>query len=128
MARAAPAAARRTAALALYEQVERRLIPVLLEMERAGVKVDADELRRMSADFEQRMAVMERIHRLAGHPFNLGSPKQLGEVLFDEMKLPGGKRMKTGAWGTDVVRAADAWPTRATSCPAASWNGGSCRS
>ncbi|HQT78541.1 MAG TPA: DNA polymerase I [Rhodopila sp.] len=88
--------------LVLYEQLERRLIPVLLEMERAGVKVDADDLRRMSADFEARMAVMEQdCHRLAGHAFNVGSPKQLGEVLFDEMKLPGGKRMKTGAWGTD---------------------------
>jgi len=90
-------------ALALYEQVERRLIPVLMEMEQAGVKVDADDLRRMSGDFEARMLVMERdIHRLAGHEFNLGSTKQLGEVLFDEMKLPGGKRMKTGAWGTDA--------------------------
>jgi DNA polymerase I len=88
--------------LALYEQVERRLVPILLEMERAGVKVDADDLRRMSVDFEGRMAVMEQdCHRLAGHPFNVGSPKQLGEVLFDEQKLPGGKRMKTGAWGTD---------------------------
>ena len=88
--------------LALYEQVERRLVPVLLEMERAGVKVDADDLKRMSVDFGERMAVMEvDCHRLAGHPFNLGSPKQLGEVLFDEHKLPGGKRMKTGAWGTD---------------------------
>ena len=88
--------------LALYEQVERRLIPILLDMERAGVKVDADDLKRMSVDFEGRMAVMEQdCHRLAGHPFNVGSPKQLGEVLFDEMGLPGGKRMKTGAWGTD---------------------------
>ena len=89
-------------ALALYEQVERRLIPILLDMEAAGVKVDADDLRRMSVDFEQRMGVMERdCHRLAGFEFNVGSPKQLGEVLFDKMGLPGGKRMKTGAWGTD---------------------------
>ncbi|MGE0418047.1 MAG: DNA polymerase I [Acetobacteraceae bacterium] len=93
---------RQNRALALYEQVERRLIPVLLEMERAGVKVDAADLKRMSADFEGRMGVMEQdCHRLAGHAFNVGSPKQLGEVLFDEMGLPGGKRMKTGAWGTD---------------------------
>ena len=90
-------------ALALYEQLERRLVPVLIEMERAGIKVDADDLRRMSLDFERRMGVIEKeIHRLAGHPFNVGSAKQLGEVLFDEMKLPGGKRMKTGAWGTDA--------------------------
>jgi DNA polymerase-1 len=95
---------RTTHSLALYEMLERRLIPVLLQMERAGIKVDADDLRRMSVDFESRMAVMEQdIHRLAGHPFNLGSAKQLGEVLFDEMGLPGGKRMKTGAWGTDAA-------------------------
>jgi DNA polymerase-1 len=90
-------------ALALYEQLERRLLPVLLDMERAGIKVDADDLRRMSVDFEHRMVVIERdIHRLAGREFNVGSAKQLGEVLFDEMKLGGGRRMKTGAWGTDA--------------------------
>ncbi len=90
-------------ALVLYEQLERRLLPVLLEMERAGIKVDADDLRRMSVDFDQRMAVIEKdIHRLAGRVFNVGSAKQLGEVLFDEMKLGGSKRMKTGAWGTDA--------------------------
>jgi DNA polymerase-1 len=91
-------------ALALYEHVERRLIGVLMDMERAGVKVDAADLRAMSKDFEARMAVMETdIHRLAGFPFNVGSAKQLGEVLFDRMALPGGKRMKTGAWGTDAA-------------------------
>jgi DNA polymerase-1 len=95
-------ALRTTGALALYEQLERPLVPVLLEMERAGIKVDADDLRAMSKDFEARMIVMEQdIHRLAGFPFNVGSPKQLGEVLFDRMSLPGGRRMKTGAWGTD---------------------------
>ncbi|HEY2131987.1 MAG TPA: DNA polymerase I [Acetobacteraceae bacterium] len=90
--------------LALYERLERRLIPVLLAMEQAGVKVDEADLRAMSKDFETRMAVMETdIHRLAGESFNLGSAKQLGEVLFDRMGLPGGKRMKTGAWGTDAA-------------------------
>jgi DNA polymerase-1 len=91
-------------ALALYEQVDRRLTPVLMAMEQAGVKVDAAELKRMSVDFAERMAVMEQdIFRFAGRSFNLGSPKQLGEVMFDEMHLPGGKRMKTGAWGTDAA-------------------------
>jgi DNA polymerase-1 len=90
-------------ALTLYEQLERRLLPVLLDMERAGIKVDADDLQRMSVDFEQRMGVIEQdIHRLAGRVFNVGSAKQLGEVLFDEMGLSGGRRMKTGAWGTDA--------------------------
>ena len=90
-------------ALHLYERIERQLVPLLLDMERAGIKIDADDLRRMSADFADRMAIKEsEIHALAGHPFNLGSPKALGEVLFDELKMPGGKRMATGAWGTDV--------------------------
>ena len=90
-------------ALALYEQLERDLLPVLLDMERAGIKVDAADLQRMSVDFEQRMATIEmEIHRLAGRAFNVGSAKELGEVLFDEMKLGGSKRMKTGAWGTDA--------------------------
>lgn len=94
---------REAKSLALYEQVERRLIPVLLEMERAGIKVDEADLRRMSGDFAQRMAGMEaEIHQLAGHAFNVASAKQLGEVLFDEMGIAGGKRMKTGAWGTDA--------------------------
>ncbi|MGH7154744.1 MAG: DNA polymerase I, partial [Acetobacteraceae bacterium] len=91
-------------ALGLYERIERRLLPVLLDMERAGIKVDADELRRISTDFEARMGTIERdIHRLTGQGFNLGSAKQLGEILFDEMKLGGSKRMKTGAWSTDAA-------------------------
>ncbi len=88
----------------LYHQLERRLIPVLADMEQAGIRVDAEELRRLSADFGERMAVAETdIHRLAGRPFNLGSPKVLGEILFDEMKLPGGRRTSSGTWGTDAV-------------------------
>ncbi len=89
--------------LVLYEQIERRLVPVLLAMEQAGVKVDKADLQAMSLDFAARMAVMEAdIHRLAGETFNVASAKQLGEILFDRMRLPGGKRMKTGAWGTDA--------------------------
>lgn len=89
-------------AVVLYEELERPLVAILKDMEEAGVKLDAAELRRMSADFGARMAEMEiEIHALAGRSFNLGSPKQLGEILFDEMNLPGGKRTKAGAWGTD---------------------------
>ncbi len=91
-------------AAALYEQVERRMVPVLARMEEAGIRVDGDELRRMSVDFGERMAALEaQVHALAGRPFSLGSPKQLGEILFDEMRLSGGKRTATGAWSTDVV-------------------------
>ncbi len=91
-------------ATALYEQLERRLIEVLSDMERAGIKVDEEELRRLSADFGERMAAAETdIHKLAGRSFNLGSPKVLGEILFDEMKLPGGRRTSSGTWGTDAA-------------------------
>ena len=94
---------RKGQALHLYERMERQLVPVLIDMERAGIKVDAEDLRRMSADFADRMAIKEtEIHAIAGRPFNLGSPKVLGEVLFDELKMPGGRRMASGAWGTDV--------------------------
>ncbi|MFC7473477.1 DNA polymerase I [Dankookia sp. GCM10030260] len=91
--------------LALYEQVERRMVPVLRDMEIAGIKVDGAELARIGEDFAQRMVTLEQqIHELAGRPFNVGSPKQLGEILFDEMKLSGGRRSKaTGAWGTDAA-------------------------
>jgi DNA polymerase-1 len=90
-------------ALAYYEQTDRRLIGVIADMERAGIRVDETELRRMSADFGERMAVMEKTaHRLAGSEFGLGSTKQLGEVLFDRLKLPGGKRTPSGIWGTDA--------------------------
>ncbi len=88
--------------LALYELVEKKLIPVLAAMEAEGVLVDKADLSAMSVEFERRMGEFEtQIHKLAGREFNVGSPKQLGEVLFEEMKLPGGKKGKNGAWGTD---------------------------
>ncbi len=87
----------------VYETLERPLVPVLTEMERAGIKVDRGELRRLSNDFASRIANFEiEIHGLAGRAFNIGSPKQLGEVLFDEMGLKGGKKGKTGAFSTDA--------------------------
>ena len=88
----------------LYETIERPLIPVLLAMEQAGIKVDAPALRTLSADFEKRLGELEiEIHKIAGRAFNVGSPKQLGEILFDEQKLPGGKRNKSGTWATDAA-------------------------
>ncbi|MBE3636919.1 DNA polymerase I [Mangrovicoccus algicola] len=85
----------------VYETLERPLVPVLAQMERSGIKVDRDVLSRMSNAFAQKMAGLEaEIHELAGESFNVGSPKQLGEILFDKMSLPGGKKGKTGAWST----------------------------
>ena len=90
----------------VYETLERALIPVLVEMESHGIRVDPDELKRLSGDFAQRMAGLEdEIYKLAGEAFNIGSPKQLGELLFDKMSLPGGRKGKTGAYstGADVL-------------------------
>jgi len=85
----------------LYERLERPLAPVLARMEGAGIKVERAALARLSEDFAQRIAALEEeIHRLAGRPFSIGSPKQLGEILFDEMSLGGGKKGKSGAYGT----------------------------
>ncbi|MEY8842369.1 DNA polymerase, partial [Cribrihabitans sp. XS_ASV171] len=85
----------------VYETLERPLVPVLARMEMHGVKVDRDVLSRMSNAFSQKMAGLEaEIHELAGEPFNVGSPAQLGEILFDRMSLPGGKKGKTGKYST----------------------------
>ena len=88
----------------VYETLERPLIGVLSDMEATGIKVDADVLRRMSGDFAQRSAQLEdEIYQLAGREFTIGSPKQLGEILFGDMGLPGGKKSpKTGAYSTDA--------------------------
>ena len=85
----------------VYETMERPLVPVLAQMERTGVLVDRDHLSRLSNQFSQKMAQLEdEIHELAGSKFNVGSPKQLGEILFDQMGLEGGKKGKTGAYAT----------------------------
>lgn len=89
--------------MTVYETLERPLVPVLADMERAGVKVDKTVLARLSGDFAQKMAQYEEeIYELAGERFNIGSPKQLGEILFDKMSLEGGRKTKTGAWSTDA--------------------------
>ena len=85
----------------VYETLERPLIAVLADMERTGIIVDRDALRGLSNDFARRAAELEeQIYKLAGRPFTIGSPKQLGEILFDEMGLEGGKKGKSGAYAT----------------------------
>ncbi len=87
----------------VYETLERPLVKVLAGMERAGVKVDKAVLARLSADFAQKMArYEEEIYEMAGERFNIASPKQLGEILFDKQSLEGGRKTKTGAWSTDA--------------------------
>lgn len=88
----------------VYETLERPLAEVLAKMEQRGIKVDGAVLNKLSNDFAKELATLEvEIHEIVGHAFNINSPKQLGEVLFEEMALPGGKKSKkTGAWATNV--------------------------
>ena len=101
----------------VYETLERPLVPVLAQMEMAGIQVDRDTLSRMSNAFAQTMAGLEaEVQEVAGGAFNVGSPKQLGEVLFDQLQVPGGEKGKTGAYGTgadvleDITTLADTHP------------------
>jgi DNA polymerase-1 len=88
--------------LTVYETLERPLPPVLAQMENHGIRVDPDTLRRLSHEFSMRMNELEiKAHALAGRPFNLGSPKQIGDILFSEMALTGAKKTATGQWATD---------------------------
>ncbi len=94
-----PAAGKTT----VYETLERPLVSVLADMEMSGITIDPDLLRRLSNDFAKDQAKMEKeIHKLAGEAFNIGSPKQLGDILFGKFKLEGGRKTKTGAWSTDA--------------------------
>ncbi|MEC8200214.1 MAG: DNA polymerase I [Pseudomonadota bacterium] len=87
----------------VYETIERPLVPVVWAMEKEGIGVDPEKLRGLSRDFTQRLAGLEaEVHELAGEEFNIGSPKQLGEILFEKMSLPGGKKNKSGGYGTDA--------------------------
>ncbi len=87
----------------VYETIERPLIPVIGQMELDGIKVDPIVLKNMSQEFGKQLAVLEKeIYALAGREFNVASPKQVGEILFDEMGLKGGKKTKAGAYSTSV--------------------------
>jgi len=104
----------------VYETLERPLVPVLAEMEMTGIQVDRDVLSRMSNAFAQKLAQYEdEIQEIAGEKFNVGSPKQLGEVLFDRMGVPGGEKGKTGAYATgadileDITTLEDSQPAAA---------------
>jgi DNA polymerase-1 len=86
----------------IYQRVDRPLVPVVARMEAAGIKVDRDQLARLSGEFAARIADLEAvIHEKAGGPFTIGSPKQLGEVLFDRLGYKGGKKGKSGQYSTD---------------------------
>ncbi len=90
----------------VYETLERPLVPVIAKMEQAGIKVDRSVLSRLSGEFAQRMAEYEdEAHELAGEKFTLGSPKQISDILFGKLELPGGKKTAKGAWstGADVL-------------------------
>lgn len=87
----------------VYEDIERPLCPVIARMELDGIKVDLNVLKSLSHKFGQKIVELEaEIYKDSGHEFNIGSPKQLGAVLFDSMGLPGGGKTKTGEWSTAV--------------------------
>ncbi len=87
--------------MVVYETLERPLVNILVDMERGGISVDREMLARLSMQFSEKMEVLEaEVYELAGQKFKISSPKQLGEILFDHMALPGGKKTKTGAWQT----------------------------
>jgi DNA polymerase I len=89
------------AVTSVYERLERPLVEPLARMERRGVSIDREMLSRLAGEFAQKMAQLEdEVTRMVGTPFNLGSPKQLGDILFGQMGLPGGKKTATGAWST----------------------------
>ena len=88
----------------IYQMVDRPLVPVIAKMEEAGVLVDREELARLSKTFAEEMEKLEaQIHELAGESFSIGSPKQLGEILFGKLGLKGGKKGKSGQYSTDVT-------------------------
>lgn len=94
--------------VSVYERLERPLVPVLVNMEARGISVDRQILSRLSGELAQGAAGLEaEIYELAGENFNVGSPKQLGEILFGKMALPGGTKTKSGQWSTSAQKLED---------------------
>jgi DNA polymerase-1 len=88
---------------AVYETLERPLISVLARMERRGISIDRQVLSRLSGEFAQTATRVEaEIQEIAGEPVNVGSPKQIGDIIFGKMGIPGGSKTKTGAWSTSA--------------------------
>ena len=86
----------------VYERVDRPLVPVIAAMEREGVKVDREHLARLSSEFAHQMGALEvELHDMAGQPFAIGSPQQLGAILFDKLGYKGGRKGKSGQYSTD---------------------------
>ncbi|KTT75319.1 DNA polymerase I [Sphingomonas endophytica] len=93
----------REGATRVYQMVDRPLVAVIARMERRGIKIDREKLAQLSGDFSTQIAALEGVvHELAGGPFTIGSPKQLGDVLFERMGLKGGRKGKSGVYSTDV--------------------------
>ncbi len=87
----------------VYETLERPLVSVLARMERRGISIDRQVLSRLSGDFAQTAARVEaELQEIAGEPINVGSPKQIGDILFGKMGITGGTKTKTGAWSTSA--------------------------
>ena len=112
---------------AVYETLERPLISVLARMERRGISIDRQVLSRLSGEFAQTAARVEaEIQEIAGEPINVGSPKQIGDIIFGKMGMPGGSKTKTGAWSTSA-QVLDELAEQGHDSRRKFWNGGRSR-
>jgi DNA polymerase-1 len=113
----------------VYREIEMPLVPVLSRIERTGVRIDSDELKAQSATWPSACAEAggARLQRRRAHRFNMGSPKQIGAIFFDELKLPVVAKTPKGAPSTSEA-CWRSWPRTATSCPASSWSTAACPS
>ena len=87
----------------IYEIIEKPLAQVIMNMEKHGISIDVNKLNELSVNFEEKLKNLEKsCYKLIGEEINLGSPKQVGEILFDKLELPGGKKTSTGSWSTNA--------------------------